>query len=199
MLFLVRITNDLDRRIAEAFEIFDHAGNGTVDIREIGTIVRSLGCVPSEAELQEILVATEYPEATGCIYLSAFLPHMAQLITEHRLQPATPDQLLEAFRKIDADGRGYISKEIFAALLMEEGEQFSQDEIDEMMATACDPQTQTIPYEYYINQLMYQPPKSNDLYYIAEEIEKAKPKKSIKTASMILRAAEELQRQLGIE
>lgn len=37
------INNDLERRIADAFEVFDHAGNKTVDVREIGTIIRSLG------------------------------------------------------------------------------------------------------------------------------------------------------------
>lgn len=71
-----------------------------------------------------------------------------------RLQPAPPDKLLEAFRILDQEGQGAIDKTYLTTLMMQEGEPFTQDEIDEMMATACDPQTQTIPYEYYINQLM---------------------------------------------
>jgi Ca2+-binding EF-hand superfamily protein len=39
----VTITNDLERRIAEAFEVFDHGGNKTIDVREVGTVIRSLG------------------------------------------------------------------------------------------------------------------------------------------------------------
>lgn len=39
---------DIEKKITEAFEIFDHEANKTVDVREIGTIVRSLGCCPSE-------------------------------------------------------------------------------------------------------------------------------------------------------
>lgn len=42
-LWIALITNDLEKRIVEAFEVFDHAGNKTVDIREVGTIIRSLG------------------------------------------------------------------------------------------------------------------------------------------------------------
>lgn len=39
----MEITNDLERKIADAFEVFDHGLNKKVDVREIGTIIRSLG------------------------------------------------------------------------------------------------------------------------------------------------------------
>lgn len=39
-------------------------------------------------------------------------------------------------------------------LMTQDGEPFTQDELDEMLEIAIDPQTQTVPYEYYINQLM---------------------------------------------
>lgn len=38
--------------------------------------------------------------------------------------------------------------------MMEEGEPFTQEEVDEMMAVAVDPESGNIPYEYYINQIM---------------------------------------------
>ena len=56
--------------MVEAFEVFDHENNKTVDVREVrgwtwplgmyslpdqvGTIVRSLGHCPSESQLQEV-------------------------------------------------------------------------------------------------------------------------------------------------
>ncbi|KAJ8952198.1 hypothetical protein NQ318_022648 [Aromia moschata] len=58
----VPINNDLERKIADAFEVFDHAGNKTIDVREVATIIRGLGCCPSEAEIQEIIVAIENPQ-----------------------------------------------------------------------------------------------------------------------------------------
>lgn len=39
---------ETEKKITDAFDIFDHESNKTVDVREIGTIVRSLGCCPSE-------------------------------------------------------------------------------------------------------------------------------------------------------
>lgn len=39
----VQPNNDLEKKIIEAFEVFDHSGKQVVDVREIGTILRSLG------------------------------------------------------------------------------------------------------------------------------------------------------------
>jgi Ca2+-binding EF-hand superfamily protein len=42
------------------------------------------------------------------------------------MQPATPEKLLEAFKILDPEGKGYVSKEYLSKLMMEEGEPFSQ-------------------------------------------------------------------------
>lgn len=169
----VPINNDLERRIADAFEVFDHAGNKTVDVREIGTILRGLGCCPTEAEVQEVTVRVEDPETPGTVHLSKFLPYVAQLVAEHRLfhyklavssaetqpissryEPASPEVLLEAFQTLDQDHHGYLTKEHISTLMTQDGEPFTQDELEEMLEIAIDPHTQTVPYEYYINKLM---------------------------------------------
>uniref|UniRef100_A0A1B0CDA9 EF-hand domain-containing protein n=2 Tax=Lutzomyia longipalpis TaxID=7200 RepID=A0A1B0CDA9_LUTLO len=70
------------------------------------------------------------------------------------MEPAAPEKLLKAFQILDSDGKGFIQRDYISKLMMEEGEPFSQDELDEMMAIAVDSQTNRIPYELYINQLM---------------------------------------------
>ncbi|XP_046675960.1 dynein regulatory complex protein 8-like isoform X1 [Homalodisca vitripennis] len=150
----VTITNDLERRIAEAFEVFDHGGNKTVDVREVGTIIRSLGCCPSEAEVQEIIVRVEDQETSGSVHLAHFLPVVSQIISEFKLQPASPEELLKAFQTLDKEGKGVLDRETMSRAMMEEGEPFTQEEVDEMMAVAVSPETGDIPYEYYINQIM---------------------------------------------
>lgn len=47
-LFVEAMLAKLTADVTEAFNIFDHEKNKAVDVREIGTIVRSLGCCPSE-------------------------------------------------------------------------------------------------------------------------------------------------------
>ncbi|KAJ2943084.1 hypothetical protein O0L34_g18774 [Tuta absoluta] len=146
--------NELERKIMEAFEVFDHSAKQSVDVREIGTVLRSLGCCPTEEEVQQVITDTENKEATGTIPLSNFLPYMVDALIKHKFCPANAEQLLEAFRYFDTENRGYLPKEQFVKLMMEEGEPFMQDEVDEMLQTALDPVTDTITYEYYINQLM---------------------------------------------
>lgn len=37
------LTPEVQKKVLDAFEVFDHEQNKTVDAREIGTIIRSLG------------------------------------------------------------------------------------------------------------------------------------------------------------
>lgn len=123
----MNITNDLERRIADAFSIFDHHGNKTVDVREIGSIIRYLGCVPDENELNEIIAATEQEDSSGgVVHLARFLPHIEQILLENKMKPAAPEKLLKAFQTLDPENKGYITREHMTKILMEEGEPFSQ-------------------------------------------------------------------------
>lgn len=68
----VPINNDLEKRIAEAFEVFDHGGNKTVDVREVGTILRSLGkqLLIIRLILLYIILAT-----IKCLFFARMLPY----------------------------------------------------------------------------------------------------------------------------
>ncbi len=98
---------EINKKIAEAFDIFDHESNKTVDVRyssynytvytssaihnkqllylrEVGTIIRSLGCYPSEAELRDMIREVEEEEPTGFIRFDKFQPMMARVKLEKR-------------------------------------------------------------------------------------------------------------------
>lgn len=71
-----------------------------------------------------------------------------------RMEPAPPEKILQAFKILDPENKGYLTKESFGKLMMEEGEPFTQEEMDEMWPVAIDPISGHIPYEFYLNQLM---------------------------------------------
>ncbi|KAK7792565.1 hypothetical protein R5R35_008662 [Gryllus longicercus] len=170
--------NELEKRIIEVFDAFDHAGEKTVDVREVGTLIRSLGCCPSELDLQEIIAEVEDKEASGSVTLEKFLQCMVRLVEENKLQPAEPEELLKAFQMLDPEKRGYITKEEMTKYMLEEGEPFTQEEVDEMMGVAVDSETGNIPYEYYINQLMV----SKELYQLKRDaVEKVEARPSRKS------------------
>ncbi|XP_025024591.1 dynein regulatory complex protein 8 [Python bivittatus] len=75
---------EIQKKITDAFEVFDHECNKTVDVREIGTIIRSLGCCPNEGDLHDMLAEVEEEEPTGFIHLEKFLPMMTRVLMERR-------------------------------------------------------------------------------------------------------------------
>ncbi|XP_011302758.1 EF-hand calcium-binding domain-containing protein 2-like isoform X2 [Fopius arisanus] len=172
----------LEKRISDAFDVFDNARSHEVDVRELGTIIRSLGCVISEAELQEIQVQVEDVE-NNCVTQGRFVEYMSKAICEQKFKPADPEDLLRAFQFLDGRNNGYIMRADLEKAMMEIGEPFAKEEIDEMMSVACDPTTMKINYEHYINLLIPKIPGEDDIYLISEAIEAAKiaaaPKKNI--------------------
>ena len=49
---IVKLTEEQIAEFKEAFSLFDKDGDGTITTKELGTVMRSLGQNPTEAELQ---------------------------------------------------------------------------------------------------------------------------------------------------
>ncbi|XP_076850785.1 dynein regulatory complex protein 8-like isoform X1 [Brachyhypopomus gauderio] len=128
------IVSEVHKRISNAFDVFDHEFNHTVDVREIGTIIRSLGCFPTEAELHDIIAEVEEEESTGYIRFEKFLPTMTKVLMEHKFRPIPDDMLLQAFEVLDQQKKGFLEPEELSKYLMQEGEPFTQEETEEMFS-----------------------------------------------------------------
>lgn len=59
------------------------------------------------------------------------LPHCAA-----RFRSESEEDLLKAFQTLDTEGQGFISEEELTKILLQEGEPFKQEEVEEMMAQA---------------------------------------------------------------
>merc|ERR1712154_515246 len=140
---------EVQKKITDAFDIFDHESNKTVDVREVGTIIRSLNCCPSEAELHDMLAEIEEEEPTGYIRFEKFLPMMTKVLMERRYKPSPEDQILKAFQVLDTDMKGYLTVEELTKYMTEEGEPFAQEEMEEMISAAVDPEKKTVLYKDY--------------------------------------------------
>ena len=143
-------TATMQKRIRDSFDIFDHEGNKTVDVREIGTIVRSLNCCPTEGELNDILAVVEEEEPTGYIRYEKFEPQMLKILIERRFRPASEEQLMKAFEVLDTEKADFLEVEDFQKLMTEEGEPFTQEEVEEMLSAAVDPDKGHISYKDYV-------------------------------------------------
>lgn len=63
-----QLTEEQIAEFKEAFSLFDKDGDGTITTKELGTVMRSLGQNPTEAELQDMINEVD---ADG-EYLSSF-------------------------------------------------------------------------------------------------------------------------------
>ncbi|KAF4120171.1 calmodulin [Geosmithia morbida] len=119
------LTEQQIAELKEAFALFDKDGDGEITVKELGTVMKSLGLEPSESELQDMLNEVD---ADG----SEFLVMMAR-----KGAGGDPEkELREAFRVFDRDGTGTISRDELRAVMKSLGEDLTEAEIDEMLNLA---------------------------------------------------------------
>ncbi|XP_053768402.1 dynein regulatory complex protein 8 isoform X1 [Desmodus rotundus] len=163
------VVAELHRKIKEAFEVFDHEANNTVDVR-VAIKATSIdnkalrGLVPvSAVSPGNILLApcasaswpaVEEEEPTGYIRYEKFLPVMTNVLLERRYRPIPEDTLLRAFEVLDPAKRGFLSKEELIKYMTEEGEPFSQEEMEEMLSAAIHPESNAIHYKDYVTMMV---------------------------------------------
>lgn len=71
------LTEEQIAEFKEAFSLFDKDGDGTITTKELGTVMRSLGLNPTEAELQDMINEVD-ADGNGTIDFPEFLTMMAR-------------------------------------------------------------------------------------------------------------------------
>lgn len=99
-----QLTEDQIAEFKEAFSLFDKDGDGTITTKELGTVMRSLGQNPTEAELQDMVNEVD-ADGNGTIDFPEFLTMMARKMKD----TDSEEEIKEAFKVFDKDGNGFIS------------------------------------------------------------------------------------------
>jgi len=145
------------RLIRDAFQLFDKEKKGSVVQEEVSTILRSLNIYPSEKELiKEILPAMYEDEPTAFVALERFEAKTLQLMQEASMEPSSDETMLQAFRFLDKEGKGYIDASTMRDLLTTKGVPFREKEVEAFLEVAKDKETGHIYYEDYVGLLYRQ-------------------------------------------
>ena len=144
-----QLTEEQIAEFKEAFALFDKDGDGTITTKELGTVMRSLGQNPTEAELQDMINEVDV-DGNGTIDFPEFLSLMARKMKE----TDTEEELMEAFRVFDRDGNGFISAHELRHVMTNLGEKLTNEEVDERIKEADLDGDGEINYEEFVRMML---------------------------------------------
>merc|ERR1711929_1039 len=144
-----QLTEEQIAEFKEAFSLFDKDGDGTITTKELGTVMRSLGQNPTEAELQDMINEVD-ADGNGTLDFPEFLSLMARKMKD----TDTEEELIEAFKVFDRDGNGFISAAELRHVMTNLGEKLTDEEVDEMIREADVDGDGQINYEEFVKMMM---------------------------------------------
>ena len=122
------LTDEQIIEFREAFQAFDKDGSGSITTKELGTVMRSLGQNLNESEIREIIDEVD-EDKNGTIDFHEFLSLMARKMKILDKE----DELLDAFKILDVDGTGKISKYQLRYIILSTETGFTGNDIEELI------------------------------------------------------------------
>jgi calmodulin len=138
----------------ENFTLFDKDGTGHIDQSELGTVMRSLGKNPTEAEISEMLSLLD-GDGSGNIDFTEFL----HLMAKDRQEAKTAQAIAEAFTMFDKDQNGLVSAKELSRILTSLGEKMTIEEATECINDVDVDGDGNVNYEDFITMMMQPLPK----------------------------------------
>ena len=135
-------------KIKTAFSLFDKDGDGIITVKDLGTVMQSLGEHLTEAELQDLIDKVD-AHGNGVVDFSDFRTMMAQ-----KMQDAdSEEEIRQAFRVFDRNGNGFISPDEFRYVMTSLGEKLTDEEFDQMFTDADLDGDGQINYEEFVTMM----------------------------------------------
>merc|ERR1712057_154682 len=114
------------------FNLFDKKRTGSIPIADMGTVLRSLGQNPTEAELQALMEEVD-KDKSGTIEFDEFVDLMSRT---NKTKDQMEEEIKNAFLTFDADNSGYITREELVETLTTMGDPVDEETINGMIAEA---------------------------------------------------------------
>merc|ERR1712150_234792 len=133
----------------EAFSLFDKDGDGTITTKELGTVMRTLGQNPTDAELKDMINEVD-ADGNGFIDFPEFLVMMARKMKD----TDSEEEMKDAFRTFDKDVNGFISKAELINIMDNLGESLTEEEVTEMIKEADIDGDGEVNYEEFFKMMM---------------------------------------------
>mmetsp|Transcript_10334 Transcript_10334/g.24762 ORF Transcript_10334/g.24762 Transcript_10334/m.24762 type:complete len:159 (+) Transcript_10334:62-538(+) len=128
------------------FELFDEDCDGKISADQLGTLLRSCGRNPTNAEVQQYAAAY----AGGLIDFQQF----QQILSQATSGATERAEVIESFRVFDKDGNGQLSAAELRHVMGTMGEPLTPEEVDELIREADANGDGMIDFAEFVRQMM---------------------------------------------
>ncbi|XP_069114961.1 uncharacterized protein [Argopecten irradians] len=125
------LTEEQIAELEAAFSIFDTDDDGCITTDELASVMRSMGGVTTEEELQDMIKEAD-ADGSGDIDLEEFLALMAKKMKD----TDSEEDLKQAFKVFDKDNSGFITQIELRTVMTNLGEKMDDEEVEEMIKEA---------------------------------------------------------------
>merc|ERR1712224_735462 len=139
--------------MGEAFRIWDRTEQQWIPVSEFHCLWRSIGQNPTDTELEELRAEID-PGGIGSFDLEKFLRLCASENPRRFKDPVREEELIEAFRTFDTDGKGVISAPKLRYMLHCLGDALDEAELDAFMEIADKDKSGEVNYMDLVTDLM---------------------------------------------
>jgi calmodulin len=123
-----KLTESQMTGIKDAFTLFDTDGDGSISVKELGKVIRSLGQNPTDAEIINIISKAD-SNRNGTIEFDEFVVMMS-----HRMKSVSfEDDVKKTFDLFDKNGDGFITTKELRRVLSCLKINMTDGEIDTML------------------------------------------------------------------
>ena len=140
-----------EEKLAELREVFqghDKDNDGFIVYKDLSTIIRGYGFLPSEIELVELLKTMDKGEDS----LYDFKDLLK--ILNGRINEPREEELLEAFKALDREETGLISNQELKNILASLSDRISDSEIEEIIDYCYLDKDDRINYEEFVRMML---------------------------------------------
>lgn len=125
------MTDKIIEDFREVFQLFDRNGDGTIDVKELSVVMKSLGQSPTDQELKDMVNSVDV-DASASVDFEEFL----QMISKKLASVDVQEEIKDAFREFDRDGNGVISRDELRIAITTMGEKVDEREINALIQAA---------------------------------------------------------------
>nr|KAG5691101.1 hypothetical protein BaRGS_027605 [Batillaria attramentaria] len=149
------LTEEQKAELKQAFAMFEKAGKGRIQARDLGELLRCLGWNPSEQDLEEARHELEVT-ARGTITFADVEAYVARRGGIYYGNNAEED-ILVAFQVLDRSGSGKIEVEEFRHFMTTMGERMSNEEVEDLLKSAKRDGKEFIEYKDLMRAMQQHP------------------------------------------